>query len=149
MKKIFFAISILGFSGCVNGQKLNEKDIPQAVKNKFTGLYPKVQGAKWEKEDANYEAGFKEKGKETSVLIDASGKLLETESSILPSDLPKTVLEYCSKNMPGKKIKEAAKIQNANGTITYEAEVDETDYLFDAQGNFLKKNVENEKPKKD
>jgi hypothetical protein len=38
-----------------------------------------------------------------------------------------------------KKTKEVAKIANANGGVTYEAETNKNDVLFDTNGNFIKK----------
>jgi hypothetical protein len=48
-------------------------------------------------------------------------------------------LDYIKQNFPNEKIKEIAKITNANGMITYEAEIKGTDYIFDAQGNLISK----------
>jgi len=42
------------------------------------------------------------------------------------------------KNIRAKKIKEAAKITDAKGVVTYEAEVTGKDLIFDASGKFLK-----------
>ena len=52
-------------------------------------------------------------------------------------------LVYILKNTLGK-IKEAAKIVNADGTITYEAEVKKGDVMFDQNGNFLKLKEDND-----
>ena len=53
--------------------------------------------------------------------------------------LPQAIANYVVQNFPGKKIKEAAKIVNAAGLVTYEAEVGKDDYIFDSTGNFLRK----------
>jgi len=119
-------------------------DVPSAVKTKFASLYPTVKKAKWDKEEANYEASFELNEVETSVLFDANGNVLETETEIAVSALPNGVADYISKNYAGQKIKETAKIVDANGVITYEAEVKAGDLIFDATGNFLKKIVEAE-----
>jgi hypothetical protein len=75
---------------------------------------------------------------ETSVLIDPSGNITETETKIAVSALPKTVADYCVKNYVDRKITEASKIVDAKGVITYEAEINRTDLLFDADGKFIK-----------
>lgn len=140
MKKLLFllafAIPLLGFA-----QKVKDSDVPAAVKNKFASLYPNIK-AKWEKEGANYEAEFEQNETETSVVFDASGNLLETETEIAISSLPAAVSEYFAKNYNGAKITEASKIVAADGTITYEAETKDGDFLFDANGNFIKKDVD-------
>jgi hypothetical protein len=132
-----------------NAQKIKETEVPAAVKSSFAKLYPNSKVEKWEKENGNYEAGFHINKVETSVLLDVNGTLKETETEIAVSVLPKPVSEYISKNVPGKKIKEASKITDVKGVITYEAEVDEVDYVFDSNGSFIKKVVEAQDGKKD
>ena len=139
--KTFFAIAALVIASACSAQKIKEAEVPAAVKTAFAGLYPNTKVEKWEKEGANYEAEFEKSEVETSVLFDASGKLLETETEISVNDLPQAAKDYVAKNFPGKKIHEASKIVAADGTVTYEAEVD-ADYIFDANGNFMKKETE-------
>jgi uncharacterized protein YicC (UPF0701 family) len=113
--------------------------IPDAVKAKVASAYPKATGVKFEKEGKEFEAGFKNEGKEMSVLMDAQGNILETETDITVSALPKMVQEYLAKNLKGKKISEAAEIVDAKGVKKFEAEVGGKDYLFDEKGNLIKK----------
>ena len=127
-----------------NAQKMNDADVPVTIKNSFAKMYPTAKVQKWEKEGNNFEAEFDNAKVETSVLIGPNGQLMETEVEIKPTDLPKSVSDYVAKNLVGKKIKEASKITDAKNVVTYEAEVDEADYIFDATGNFIKKNVEND-----
>ncbi|MDQ3109618.1 MAG: PepSY-like domain-containing protein [Bacteroidota bacterium] len=129
-------------TGYAHAQKLKAAEVPAAVKENFQKQYPSVTVVDWEKEDGNFEAEFEVGETETSVVYEASGKLIMTETEIAVSELPKAVGEYLAKNLPGQKIKEAAKMTDASGTITYEAEVDKADYIFDASGNFIKKEVE-------
>ena len=42
------------------------------------------------------------------------------------------------KNYKNKKITEAAKITNAHGKITFEAQVTSIDLIFDKQGTYIK-----------
>lgn len=130
-------------------QKLKEADVPANVKTAFQKLYPNTKVEEWEKEGANYEAEFDVNKTETSVVLDASGTLLETETEIAPTALPKAAHDYLAQNMPKAKVHEASKITKADGTVSYEAEVDKADYLFDANGNFIKKEVETATEKKD
>ena len=125
-----FAVSLFAFGG---------DETPAAVKTSFTKLYPNITKVKWEKEGANYEAEFDLKTGETSCLFDAAGNLLETETEMAVSALPKSVSDYVAKNYPGQKIREAAKIVDAKNITIYEAEVKEGDLLFDVNGSFLKK----------
>ena len=140
MKTAFTFIAVAIVTVC-SAQKIKEADVPAAVKTKFAELYPNTKAEKWEKEGANYEAEFEKSEVETSVLFDASGKLLETETEISVNELPQATKDYLAKNFPGKKIHEASKIVAADGTVTYEAEIN-ADYIFDANGNFIKKETE-------
>lgn len=113
-------------------------DVPAAVKATLAKLYPGAKGVKWEKEDGNYEAGLTHTGKELSLVIDAKGNLIETETAIAISALPASIREYVAKHHVGKKIKEAAEIVDAKGKKTYEAEVGGKDLIFDEKGQFIK-----------
>ena len=144
MKKTILLVALVSVALYVNAQKTTEADVPAAVKTEFKSLYADVKDAKWEKEKGNYEANFKKGTTEMSVTIDASGKLLETETTIAATALPKAASDYITKNLAGKKVKEASQIKDATGKITYEAEVDEVDYTFDDKGNFLKKEKDND-----
>lgn len=141
--KTFILIAALGLgAGCANAQKIKEADVPAAVKVTFEKQYPDIKSVKWEKEKGNYEAGFDLNKVETSLLMDEKGIILETESEIRVSELPKEVSDYITKTLPGKKIKEASRIVDPKGVVTFEAEVDKVDYIFDAKGNFVKKQAE-------
>jgi hypothetical protein len=142
MKKaiVILCSIILAFSS--NAQKLKETDVPTEVKTKFATIYPDVKSVKWEKEDGKFEAEFEQNKIEIAVLFEANGTYVQAEVRISISSLPKGVNEYVSKNHAGKKIEEASKITDAKGSVTYEAEVGNSDYLFDANGNFLRKDSE-------
>lgn len=137
MKKFILTSAVLAFFALT---AFAGNDVPAAVKTKFATLYPTITKAKWGKEGANYEAEFDVNEVETSVLFDAAGNVLETETEIKVTELPKSVTDYCAKTYAGKKIKEASKIVDNKGTVTYEAEVDGMDRIFDVNGNFLKSN---------
>lgn len=108
---------------------------PDAVTTAFAKQYGNIP-VKWEKEGNNYEGGFKQNGKETSAVYTGSGKLIETEVAIPVSELPAAAATYLQQQ--GLKAKEAAKITDAAGKVTYEAEVKGKDLLFDANGKFIK-----------
>jgi len=152
MKKITLIVALsLGLTAGY-AQDVKEADVPAPVKEAFAKKYPGLK-AEWEKEDANYEAEFEgkrmsvnmETGKgrkeevEGTVLISPDGTILETEEEISVTSLPAGVVDYVSKNFGGKKVKEAFKITDSAGKVTYEAEVGKDEYLFDANGGFLKK----------
>lgn len=138
MKTIIISAGLL-LSNIIVAQKLKSEAVPSAVKESVAKKYPSAKVEEWEKEGENYEAELEMGKEELSLLLDASGNILETETEIEIKDLPAAVTDYISKNVKGKKIKEASKIVTSNGTVTYEAEVEKEDYIFDSNGVFLKK----------
>lgn len=122
----------------VQAQEVKPENVPAAVKAEFSKLYPSVKTVKWEKENGAYEAGFEMDKVEYSVLLDAAGKVMETENEIPVSKLPAAAQAYLSKNYPGQKVKEAAQIIDAKGVITFEAELETGDVIFTAEGQFIK-----------
>ena len=138
MKKLALMTVAAMITSLTFAQKLQEKDVPALVKTAFQKNFPQAKVEKWEKEGVNFEAEFELNKTEQSVLFDAQGNLLETEVEIKLTQLPKGVLEYVKANYKGKKVKEAAKITDAKGTVTYEAEIKGMDILFDSNGKFIK-----------
>jgi len=139
MKMIFstLTIALCCIVGCSQpGDKVN---VPEVVKTKFISMYPHVGTPRWEMEDGKYEATFKQDNMETSVILTPEGNVDQTETEMDIALLPQPIKDYVSSQPGGKKISSAAKIVNANGTITFETEVDKTDYLFDESGQFMSK----------
>mgnify|MGYP000995966918 CR=1 FL=1 len=137
MKKlIFFAIAIATVS-FGSAQKVQETEIPTIVKTGLQKQYPTVKNVKWEKEDGNYEASFKEQQTDYSILLTPKGNIVETEVAISFEALPAPAKDYVHSHFANKKIEETTKITNAKGSVTYEVEVDEKDLIFDKSGKFL------------
>jgi len=143
--KIPTILTMLAFSVTVaSAQKLKEEQVPSKVKESFQKKYPDTK-AKWEKEDADYEAEFKWTNIETSAVFDGNGLFKESEQEIKIVELPEKIKEYCVRNFAGYELKEAAKITEESGIIMYEAEMrkgeEKFDVIFDGKGNFIKKSV--------
>jgi hypothetical protein len=121
MKSIVVLIIMLFISFSLYAQVVKT---PKQVTNSFEKLYPKASEVKWEKAKHNeYEAGFKNDGKNISVVFDKSGNLLATKISILISDLPKRIPRSIEKNHVGFTITKASKMIDDKGEITFEAEI--------------------------
>lgn len=142
MKKTMLLLAIGCFAFSANAQSLKDTQVPPVIKNSLEKLHPGAKVEKWEKEGNNYEAEFHSNKTEMSIVIGPNGQLIQTEEEIATTELPKAVNEYVTKNLNGKKVKEAAKITDAKGNVNYEAEIDGADFIFDAAGTFLKKEVE-------
>lgn len=138
MKKLTFLFAIAVSTTLANAQKIQEKEVPAKVKTNFQKQFPNAKSVKWEKEKENFEVGFEQNKTKHSVLINSSGGILETEIDIKSNELSPTIKGYIAKNHSGKKIKEAAKITDSKGIVTYEAEVDGHDLIFSDKGSFIK-----------
>lgn len=138
MRKTVVILIALLIGTTAYSQKVKEKNVPNVVKMAFSKAYPNADDIEWEKEGTNYEVEFETDEVEYSVLYDANGVLIETEIEIKNSQLPEKVKEYLKVNYANKKIREASKITDAKGIVTYEAEIKGIDLIFDANGNFVK-----------
>ncbi len=145
MKRVIVLLgAALLLAGSASAQKLKVAQVPAAVVAGFNRQFPQAREVKWEKEGEQYEAGFEQGKQELSALLDASGKLVETETEINVDQLPAAVRATLARQYKGIKIKEAAKIVAADtGAVTYEAEIAQSgktvDVLFDAEGREVKK----------
>ncbi|SDF55584.1 Putative beta-lactamase-inhibitor-like, PepSY-like [Mucilaginibacter pineti] len=141
MKKIILSmVMAVAAVGAVNAQNVKSAMVPAAAKAALLKKYPMAGKATWEKEKANYEANWGGKsGEDMSVQFTPAGEFVEEVVAINPSQLPQGVASYIKQNYKVSKIKEAGKVTDASGLVTYEAEVKGKDLVFDTKGNFLKK----------
>lgn len=144
MRKVTILLASMFAVTFANAQKVSDKEVPTTVKNTLQKNYPNAKELKWEKEKGNYEAEFEVNETDYSVLIDVSGNIIETEVEIKIDELPANAKAYISKNYAEQKIKEAAKITDSKGVVTYEAETKGKDLIFDSNGNFIKEETEND-----
>lgn len=140
MKKYALLLVMLPLAtSAVHAQYLSENLVPAAVVATFKHVYPSSKEVRWEKEAANFEAGFKLKGQERSVVISPAGTLLETEILLAAAQLPAPVRATLMRDYQHYQVIEAAKIiRAASGNIVYEAEVSRAgkkqELLFHANG---------------
>lgn len=151
MKTIITSAALVLAIHSVSAQKVKAAEVPKAVSESFAKQFPNSKAKEWEKEKDTYEAEFNLNKIETSATFSVDGKLLETETEIKTSELPKAVTDYVTKNYVDHKLTEASKIVDAAGVVTYEAEVkkgkEEMDLLFDSTRTFIKKEVESPEKK--
>lgn len=145
MKYILALSAIAAFQLNVSAQKIAETTVPLAVKESVNKMYANPKVEEWEIEDGNYEASFKANEVSTSALFTSDGKFLQYEYAIKANEVPEAAKTYITTNLPGKTMSEMTKIKTVTGVASYEIEVDEKDYIFDANGNFLKMEDEDNK----
>ena len=153
MKKVLILMTLL-VTGFAQAQKLKESEVPKAVKDSFAKRFPNLKGVEWSKEsETEFEAEFKNAGKEQSANFDQAGKWLVTETEIKKADLPQPVQASIAKEFAGFKVEEAEKVETANDGIQYEVALEkgESNYevLLSEDGKMLKKEEKKEKDDKD
>jgi hypothetical protein len=154
MKKLLMLFVCLAL--VVGVSAINQKDekIPAAAKTGFAAKFPTAQKTKWSVEKpGEFEVEFTINGNPESVLVDAKGNLLETETEVKESTLPQAVKATIAKDFAGYKLDEIEKSTDAKGTVSYEMEAakgkETLEISFDASGKLLKKEaVKEEKEKK-
>ena len=65
------------------------------------------------------------------------GTIVETETDIPIRELPANVRSYVKDHYDDATIKEASKIEKANGDLNFEVLVKGKDIMFDANGQFI------------
>ena len=136
-KHLVLSVLVIAIGFSAGAQQIDTSKVPAAVKAAFAKKYPGQQ-AKWEKENGQFEAVFKQEGKNSSALFTKEGTMKESETEIKVAELPMPVLAYVKAHYKGAVVKEAAKITKADGTVNYEAGVNRKDVIFDEKGNFVK-----------
>jgi uncharacterized membrane protein YkoI len=140
MKKVVGVFLVTMSLGIVLHAQEKEQHVTPTKEAKagFEKQFPGVKDAKWEAEAKDYEVNFKQGKKEMSAVFAANGTLKETETEISVDKLPSSATTYIKQHYAGQKVKEAARIEKADGTVNYEAEINKKDVLFDASGKFIK-----------
>ena len=162
MKKLLILLSLAAIiCSCHHGHKNHEGKenkeekskqeivIPTAVNDAFAKQFAKGKDVEWSLEKADvYEAEFMLDKTGMSALFDTKGTLLETETSVMESDLPKIVKDSLAKGFAGYTLSEIEKIE-AKGVVSYEMEVKKAAVLsFDTKGKLLKNEIKKAKEKK-
>ena len=143
MKKIISVAVILFALNSIAIAQENERHenikVPPVVKSALDKKYPESKKVTWEKENGNYEANWGGKsGEDNSVQFTPSGSFIEIVNAIPVSELPQPVFTYVKQHYKGVKITEAGKVTDAQGKLSYEAEIKGRDVIFDKDGNFVK-----------
>lgn len=137
MKPILMFLTFLFCSTLLSAQSIKDADIPFAVMDKFTLLYPDAKSLLWEMKGEKYVAEFKNDKMETSAILMADGTVVRTETEIKVIALPEAATAYLKMNFESRKIEETRIAEDQTGIITFKAMVDNVDYTFDSSGQLI------------
>lgn len=138
MKKLFFLLAIVGFFLQANAQKIIEKDVPTAVTAAFYKSHPTLKDVDWSKDKEYYVAKYAVDKADVCTYYNAPGKVIKTKMAIVAAAVPVPVLEYMKTNYKEDEVKDAFKITDSEGVVTYETKVKGILLFFDAKGVFIK-----------
>ncbi len=133
------ALSTASFAQKEKGEGKEKLTVPAVVRDALSKKYPEATKVSWEKEKGNYEANWGGKsGEDNSVQFTPTGDFIEIVKAMPVNKLPVSIITYVKEHYKGAKITEAGKVTDAKGKITFEAEVNRKDIIFDEKGNFIK-----------
>lgn len=116
MKKLMMVLTfLLGFGTLGFGQ------VPDVVQTAFKAKHAGAATADWQQKAENWQATFQKDGQTLKAVFDAQGAWLKTKWDIAINVLPSTIQEQLSSKYAGFTVYEAEKIEQADGTILYEA----------------------------
>ena len=153
--KSLFSLLLLILPFISFAQDLEESEVPKVVMEKFKKSYTMNDEVDWKKRGENYVAEMDVNEKEVNITYDTKGNLIQKETELEESEVPKPILKYfnskyiikkegdkVSNNEMTKKIilesLDAYKITDGQGNITYKIDAITSDLLFDSKGSFLK-----------
>lgn len=138
MKTISFFTGLLFLAGLSTVNAQMGSTPPAKVTAEFVKLYPNVKDVKWHMEDGNYEGKFNSGKMEMSVQINEKGELVQKETYLKVSDLPKPAQDYLTKNYKGVKIDEVSEVTYSKNVKHFQVEIKGKVLIFDTKGTFTK-----------
>ena len=138
MKTITLLIAMMAFSVNVQSQKLELREVPEAVMIAFRKANPGVGNPQWRKEKGCYQAKCLINKTPKTYTFSKLGTPIVNDGKTAVSILPGDIKVYLDKNYPGVQVDKVLKIMKADKSVTYNVEVSGTDLFFDSNGKFLK-----------
>ena len=151
MKALFvILISVVLLTSCNKTKTADDsKQVPQkTMEENFKTSNPDAKDVSWETEGEFKEVEYTQNGVTKSIVYDAEGKVIETETEINVDQLPATILAYINDNYPDTEIEEAEKLENSEGNF-FEVEIETTndeeiELMFSSEGSFINEVIETE-----
>lgn len=142
MKKIMLCLLISLTTTVCFSQKIEIRNVSISIKNTFNKLYTKAKEIQWSLELKNFEVAFEIDEHEMSVLFDSTGTILLTEVELENGELATQITNYIKEHYSKAKIKDASKITDNKGNVTYSIELKNKEILFSSEGIFIKEIIE-------
>ena len=137
MKQALTFLTLILCSTLLPAQPIKDVDVPFAVMDKFTLVYPDAKSTLWEMKGEKYVAEFRNDKMETSAILLADGTLVRIETEIKAIAMPEAATAYLKLNFESRKIEETRIAEDQEGIITFKAMVDDVDFTFDSTGQLI------------
>ncbi len=138
MKKITLLGILLFFVVSTQAQRLEIREVPEAVMIAFRKANPGVGNPQWRKDKENYQAKCMVNKTPRTFTYTKSGTPVVKDAKAAMEALPGAVREYLDKNHHGTVVDKVLRIINPKGTVIYAVEINGSDLIFDANGKYLK-----------
>ena len=96
------------------------QDAPAKVKESCKKKFPAAKEIDWNKEGENYVGEFYENDMTVIGTFDATGRWIETKTSIEESEIPAVVSKSALAKHKGTYLANHSKIENSENVVTYE-----------------------------
>jgi|GEM_PF-1438868 len=110
-----------------------QSEIPAFITSRFGAIYPGATNVVWTSKDRSYEVAFTFKQTEFKVLFLEDGSVERTKTKAEISSVPEGITKYAA----GRSIKEALRVIDGFGTVTWEVKIGDVKYLFTQKGELL------------
>ncbi len=136
MKNVIIAALLLFSSFPLLGQVIEIREVPVLIVTAFANAHPKANKVQWRKLGHNYEAFYDRPKGDIVLIYDSSAKVVETQEEILLP--PEPIKKYIWATYNNDKLL-LKRITDSEGKVTYKGVIKSQKLLFDADGNFIKK----------
>ncbi len=148
---VIIVLSVFVFVACAQDAKP-----PENIKEAFEARFGEVKNVKWEQEDNNWEADFKNSEGKFSAVFDKDANWMETERDIKPDELPENIRQVLMEEYDDYEVDEVEEVE-APGFKGFEVELEkeegreemEITVLVTSEGEIVKEEEEDEEEDED
>ena len=117
-----------------SAQQLTASQVPAPVKAGVQTKFPGAKVAEWKLKVKDYEAEFTFSKIDIAAKFDATGKWLETETTIGPQQVPRAIREKFASQFAGYRVAETQSLERADGSaLIYEIHFENSKEVVKAQ----------------
>ena len=122
-------------------------EVPQSVMATFQKLYPKALEVSWDNYENEFIAYFENEGNYSEATFHATGKWLETNTSLEEDQLPETIMDYIVQNFENEveyyfNLTFTERPNEVRYYVSFSTENSKVYLIFDGEGTILETEIE-------